>query len=414
MSRLTMMSALALAGGVLVVVPPAQAAAPTCQGRAATIVGTAGDDHITGTPRADVIVARAGDDVVRAGNGNDLVCGGDGADTLRGGPGADGLYGERDGLGFDRGGSFRYPDVLSGGSGDDLLDIGGDARSTDQGGSHGIVTYESVPRGVTVDLEAGSGSGDGADRIVVQRGLEVVGTPYDDVLLGSAGRDQLIGLTGGDRLEGRDGPDDLSPDEPDAAPDHDVVDGGPGRDWIVAWRGRDVLRGGDGSDLVGSYSGKPSKVYGDAGDDDVFTSVTDHPGFALDGGDGVDRGNLGSPDSGGSPGTRPPGPTLTLDVGDGTVSRSGHRAGTVAAIETWVLGDHLRWIFYGTDGPDTVAAGYYQPFRAWTYGGDDDVTGSGKRDRIDAGDGYDTVSGQEGRDTCLDAEVVDSCGVLSP
>jgi Ca2+-binding RTX toxin-like protein len=414
MSRLTTMGALVLAGGFLAAVPAAQAAPATCQGHAATIVGTPGDDRITGTPGADVIVARGGDDTVRAGAGDDLVCGGDGADTLRGGPGADELYGQRDGQGFDRGGSFRYPDTLSGGPGADLLDIGGDARPTDQGGSHGVVTYESAGHGVTVDLAAGTASGEGADRIAVQPGLEVVGTPYDDVLLGSAGADTLIGRTGDDRIDGRDGADDLRPDEPRATPDHDVVDGGPGPDSIVAWRGRDVLRGGGGDDGLTTFSGQPARIYGEAGDDGIASTIAEAPGFVVDGGDGTDRGYLGMPAASPSGPHRPPGPTITLRVGDGTATRSGTQIGTVAGIEVWSLGDYLRWIFYGTDGPDTVTGSYYQPFRAWTYGGDDDVTGSGKRDHIDAGDGHDAVSGQEGRDTCLNAEVVTSCEVVGP
>ncbi len=42
---------------------PARAAAPTCLGRAATIVGTAGvDDPLPGTSGDDVIVGRGGND----------------------------------------------------------------------------------------------------------------------------------------------------------------------------------------------------------------------------------------------------------------------------------------------------------------------------------------------------------------
>ncbi len=414
MGRLTATGVLVLVGGFLAAVPSAQATPATCQGYPATIVGTPGDDTITGTPGADVIVTRDGDDVVRAGKGDDIVCGGDGADTLSGGPGADALYGERDGQGFDRGGSFRYPDQLSAGPGNDLLDIGRDSRPTDQGGSHGIVSFESAGRGVTVDLAAGTSSGDGADTVVTMRGLDVVGTPYDDVLLGSDGSDTLIGRTGDDQIQGLGGPDDLQPDEPHATRDHDVVDGGPGWDSIVAWRGRDVLRGGDGNDSITTFSRQPAKMYGDAGDDSFAAPIGDAPGFVLDGGDGTDRGYLGMPGAGPSSPHRPPGPTITIRVGDGTATRSGAQIGTLAGIEVWSFGDYLRWIYYGTDDVDTVTASYFQPFKAWTYGGDDDVTGSGKRDRIDAGDGTDTVDGYPGRDTCLNAEVISSCEDVSP
>lgn len=60
-----------------------------CEGRRATIVGTTGDDVITGTDGNDVIVGRDGDDRIDGGGGGDVICGGDGDDTLAGGSGAD-------------------------------------------------------------------------------------------------------------------------------------------------------------------------------------------------------------------------------------------------------------------------------------------------------------------------------------
>jgi uncharacterized delta-60 repeat protein len=60
-----------------------------CQGRKATIVGTARADELTGTPRGDVIAALAGADKVRGLSGADLICGGKGTDNLGGGPGHD-------------------------------------------------------------------------------------------------------------------------------------------------------------------------------------------------------------------------------------------------------------------------------------------------------------------------------------
>jgi uncharacterized delta-60 repeat protein len=82
---------------------------PTCGGKPATIVGTAGAETLHGTPGDDVIVARGGADRVQSGRGHDLVCGGSGRDVLRGGRGADRLLGGSDrdrclgGAGRDRG-----------------------------------------------------------------------------------------------------------------------------------------------------------------------------------------------------------------------------------------------------------------------------------------------------------------------
>ena len=88
-----------------------------CQGLAATIVGTAGDDKIRGTKGDDVIHAGAGKDVVFGRGGNDVICGGQGRDRLKGGPGADQLDGG-DGK-----------DLLKGGSGHDMC-AGGEGVNT--------------------------------------------------------------------------------------------------------------------------------------------------------------------------------------------------------------------------------------------------------------------------------------------
>ena len=89
--------------------PQPPAAAPRCQGKMATIVGTPGKDKITGTKKADVIISLSGNDVVKGLGGNDVVCAGDGNDIVKGGPGKDNLRGEQ---GKDR---------LVGGTGKDKL-----------------------------------------------------------------------------------------------------------------------------------------------------------------------------------------------------------------------------------------------------------------------------------------------------
>ena len=97
---------------------------PSCGGRTATILGTAGDDTITGTDRRDVIVTFGGDDTVFSLGGNDVVCTRSGADTARGGSGGDRLIG---GSG---------PDKLAGKSGNDVLKgKGGRDRLRGRGGA---------------------------------------------------------------------------------------------------------------------------------------------------------------------------------------------------------------------------------------------------------------------------------------
>lgn len=65
----------------------------TCNGRAARIVGTGGNNTLNGTAGADVIHGLGGNDVVNGLGGNDRLCGGAGRDTLNGGGGNDAMNG---------------------------------------------------------------------------------------------------------------------------------------------------------------------------------------------------------------------------------------------------------------------------------------------------------------------------------
>ena len=69
-------------------------AAPTCQSRRASIVGTTAADVIAGTRGADVILSGGGDDTIRGLGGRDTICAGAGNDTLFGGGRADLLAGD--------------------------------------------------------------------------------------------------------------------------------------------------------------------------------------------------------------------------------------------------------------------------------------------------------------------------------
>src|SRR4051794_29572196 len=57
-----------------VVVVPAVADTPSCNGRPATVVGTDGADEIVGTAGPDVIVGGAGDDTIYGLGGDDVIC----------------------------------------------------------------------------------------------------------------------------------------------------------------------------------------------------------------------------------------------------------------------------------------------------------------------------------------------------
>jgi Ca2+-binding RTX toxin-like protein len=194
--------------------------AVTCAGEPATVVGTAGDDVLTGTRGRDVIAGLEGDDVVRGGRGDDVLCGDDGADVVRGGRGDDVL---RDHV------VDSTDQVLDGGPGRDALTFGWEVREdgqvqrvemrTDLHEGRAVIgdTGVSFPfrsfRSVTALMSVGH--------------WEVRGTPGPDVFTtaqyltvaarGGAGRDVLRGSW-----------------------HDDVLRGGPGRDTAYADRGRDV------------------------------------------------------------------------------------------------------------------------------------------------------------------------------
>jgi Ca2+-binding RTX toxin-like protein len=106
---------------------------PVCQGKAATIIGTngnehsplggfndelSGDDHLRGTSAADVIAALDGNDEVSGLGGNDVICSGAGNDSVVAGKGKDTLKGRK---GNDKLNGQSGNDTLKGGPGDDRL-----------------------------------------------------------------------------------------------------------------------------------------------------------------------------------------------------------------------------------------------------------------------------------------------------
>lgn len=420
MRPLGLLAAALLATVALVPLSPARAAAvPTCQGERATIVGTSGADRLVGTSGPDVVVARGGDDVVLGRGGDDLLCGGDGADALRGGPGDDRLFGQREARVSDRGGTYFVADLLDGGPGDDLLDVGGDDRWVNFG-SHGILDYTRSSAGVVVDLETKTATGQGSDTIVSAsasscdadcHGVEVLGSPYDDVLSGDAASDRLTGNGGNDVLAGRSGADLLFADLPsgDGPAGDDVLRGGAGADFLSSHDGHDELLGEGGGDTLWATEGGPSELYGGTGDDELVAWFAPEAGFVIDGGEGVDSGAVNGPRRSGA-GGRPTAATVTM--ADGSVVADGTTWGRIAGIEDVGLYAELEWTYDGTDAPEIVrSAGTW--LHATTYGGDDEVWGTVGPDRIDAGAGRDTVRGSLGRDTCLNAENVRGCEVLS-
>jgi CSLREA domain-containing protein len=122
----------AAAGPVPGPVPgPGVAAAATCKGKQATLVGTTGADTIRGTGRRDVIAALGGNDRISGLGGNDLICAAAGKDKVNGGKGKDKLLGQK---GADTLKGGKGNDTLKGGKGKDILK-GGPGKDKLNGGA---------------------------------------------------------------------------------------------------------------------------------------------------------------------------------------------------------------------------------------------------------------------------------------
>ncbi len=145
------------------IVPPA----PTCAGVPATLVGTAAGDVLIGTDGVDVIVGLGGDDQIWGHGGNDIICAGAGNDLLAGEAGADRLYGQR---------------------------------------GRDLAGYGNAPGPIRANLAQGSVSVvDGRDR--VDSIEDLVGSTFDDRMIGNERDNTLIGHLGVDRVYGAAGND---------------------------------------------------------------------------------------------------------------------------------------------------------------------------------------------------------------
>jgi Ca2+-binding RTX toxin-like protein len=384
----------------------AGAAVPTCEGVRATLVGTGGSDRLVGTPGRDVIVGKAGDDVIEGRGGADLICGDGDADQLRGGPGDDALRGGADRSGADVTGTFLVGDLLLGGAGDDRLVGGFDDRSAQTRRRPDTISWADSPRGVVVDLAAGTASGLGADTIQSETRLGVQGSPYADQVTGSTGPDVIAGEEGDDLISSGAGADHVFTERATlragTVDDADVVDAGPGPDLVSSQAGQDRVRGGEGDDFLEAYSPAPTSVLAGAGDDYVAQDLVDTPGAQTSGGTGTDVVSLyGKPLEDRSP---PVEVTVDLRAGSTSADVVPPATGRIGGYEQHRLIGNLAWVFHGTTLADRVWAITGGPLRGWTYAGNDWVTATDRPDFVNAGVGTDVVWGRGGADTCRNAE----------
>jgi Ca2+-binding RTX toxin-like protein len=252
-----------------------------CLGHAATIVGTSHSDQIVGTKHDDVIAAGGGDDLILGGGGHDVICGQAGADRVLGQKGADVISG---GEGNDTVIAGDGNDSVNGGIGVDIIE-GSRGADTLFGGNDDaldIVAFLYASDGVHVDFNAGTASGAGHDRF---HGFDaVVGSMFDDELIGTRDEQWFVPLDGDDLVDGRTGSDvvdflladqgldvDLSVGTAtgqglDVVNDIEVVFGTNFQDHLVGSSNYEYLAGAGGNDYLNGVDGDDTLDGGDGED----------------------------------------------------------------------------------------------------------------------------------------------------
>ncbi|WP_417518115.1 beta strand repeat-containing protein [Minwuia sp.] len=210
------------------------------------LIGSAGDDTLTGDGAANVIAG---------GLGNDSMDGAAGIDTadysgsatavsvdldtgLATGEGNDTLIGFENATGSaqdDVLAGNASANVLTGNAGDDTLAGAGGADVLAGGDGTDTADFSALVATVTVDLDAGSFS-DGTDTGTLSSIENVIGSGANDSITGDANANDLRGSNGADTLAGAGGDDTLQ--------------GEVGNDRLSGGAGDDLLDGGAGDDTA--------------------------------------------------------------------------------------------------------------------------------------------------------------------
>lgn len=158
------------------------------------MLGDDNENRLEGGRGHDGLEGRGGDDILIGGSGNDTMVGGAGADLLSGGGGADALRG------YTTGGNEVADDwrnavsIISG------TELGESEVNYRYYGD--TASYADSPRGVRVLLTGPAGEGGYAEGDTYVDIESVIGSNYDDRLVGNAGRNTLTGGRGNDILQG--------------------------------------------------------------------------------------------------------------------------------------------------------------------------------------------------------------------
>ncbi|WP_158596033.1 beta strand repeat-containing protein [Oleomonas cavernae] len=337
-----------------------------------------------GTSANELHVGSGDDDILNGAGGKDHLKGIGGDDTLIGGPGGD---------------------ILDGGEGIDTA------------------SFVGALGGVNVQLLTGGATGPGIGNDTLFSIENVIGSQFDDFIIGSFGNNRLDGGAGADLMDASLGDDtyvvdnvgDTLGEDPNEGNDTvetrlaaltlfanvenltyvgsgnfsatgnklaNNIEGGSGDDALNGSLGNDVLYGGAGHDELNGGRGTDT-LHGGTGDD---TYIVDHPGDVVEEavGEGLDTVET----------------TLNYTLGDNVdallLRGTGALSGTGNGLANTLTGNAANNTLSGLGGDDTLLG----------KGGNDKLLGAEGADLLDGGTGDDSMRGGLGDDTY----VVDSVG----
>ena len=306
---------------------------------------------------------------------------------------------------------MKRGDTLSGGLGNDVLDLGYDPRPATDGTAVELdgVSYFAAPAPVIVDFRS-SGTvpiaADGSDTVTgYDGGIRVIGSPLGDTIKGTNSRDVISARGGDDTIFGRGGDDAVSADAPGTI-GNDRIYGEAGDDQVVGTIGIDTFVGGSGSDALTSTSESHQIIRGGSGVDTITFPIPVESGFVAKGYGGQDKLRIVANSN---PALKP---TLRIDQLKKTTIRDLQPftlEGKITGFSDIILPARALSIFKGSNDSEIVTANPDYRVMIYGRGGADVMTGSDEPDRLDGGGGFDIARGRGGNDTCKAAEKRSSC-----